>query len=150
MATLEYYLRIKKQKKLIIVPSNPCFKNYNNNILQCGNLVGQTREQEIFYIRVIWKGVMDIIFELSLRRFVRLIHTKLEVTKEEECKVSWGQGVRNSSFLSVLLLLMIKWNAWEKNNVQIKIWCYEFYYFTSVWIYSVTYIYRTFEKGFRH
>lgn len=32
---------------------------------------------------------MDVVFELGLSRIVGLIRARVEVTREEECKVSW-------------------------------------------------------------
>ena len=51
--------------------------------------MGQTREQGTFSARMTWKGIVDVVFELGLSRIVGLIHARVEVTRDEECKVSW-------------------------------------------------------------
>lgn len=46
-------------------------KKYSN-VLKCGTLVEQARTQGILSIRVMWKGMMEMTFELGLRRFSRI------------------------------------------------------------------------------
>lgn len=56
--------------------------------------MGQAREQGILSTQVIWKGIMEMIFELNPRRFVGLTHAKMEVTRKRNASYQ-----SNSNFI---------------------------------------------------